>query len=113
MKYKTSKASGYATARGTRVKHSTAMEWDEWAKKRRIYPLKYSTGEDAKLMHSTGIEFDKKAKYKREEYEVDKPGGAKHPGFTYKHYKKKKNKTKSDNNKEISERSFKKIIINY
>ncbi|MBU4313558.1 MAG: hypothetical protein KJ821_02005 [Actinobacteria bacterium] len=88
MKSKTTKASGYATGRGTRVKHSTAMDWDEWARKRRIYSNKYSTGEDGQIIHSTGREFDKKVKYRRKEYENNKPGGARHPGFTYKQYKK-------------------------
>ncbi len=90
MGSKTPKISGYSTGRGTRVKHSTAMDWDEWAKKRRIYPVKYSTGEDTQIKHSTGREFDKMVQYKRKEYEEDKPGGARHPGFTYKHYKKQK-----------------------
>ncbi|MBU4314070.1 MAG: hypothetical protein KJ821_04680 [Actinobacteria bacterium] len=94
MKSKTTKASGYATGRGTRVRHSTAMDWDEWAKKRRIYPVKYSTGEDGQIIHSTGREFDKKVKYRQEENGKNKRGGAKHPGFTYKHYRKKeKNKS--------------------
>lgn len=87
MKSKTPKTSGYSTGRGTRVRHSTA-DWDEWAKKRRKYPVKYSTGEDAQIIHSTGVEFDKRSKYKRKEYEDNKPGGARHPGFTYKHYRK-------------------------
>ena len=90
MKSKKPKASGYATGRGTRVKHSTAMDWDEWAKKRRIYSVKYATGEDGQIIHSIGREFDKKAKYRRKEYEENKAGGAKHPGFTYKHYRKQK-----------------------
>ena len=85
MGSKRPKTSGYSIGRGTRVKHSTAMDWDGWAKKRRIYPIKYSTGEDGKIIHSTGVEFDKRVKYKRKEYEDNKPGGARHPGFTYKH----------------------------
>jgi len=64
------------------------MDWDEWARKRRIYSNKYSTGEDGQIIHSTGREFDKKVKYRRKEYENNKPGGARHPGFTYKQYKK-------------------------
>jgi len=65
MKSKTPKASGYSTGRGSKVKHSTAMDWDEWAKrrkKRRRYSFKYSTGEDGQIRHSTGIGFDKRAK---------------------------------------------------
>jgi len=100
MKSKTSKTSGYSTGRGTKVKHSTSMDWDEWTKKRRIYSVKYSTGEDGQIIHSTGKEFDEKVKQRREEYEANKPrpcaqgrgkpGGAKHPGFTYKHYRKRR-----------------------
>ena len=88
MKSRTSRRSGYSIGRGSRVKHSTAMEWDEWAKKRRKYSAKYSTGEDGQIIHSTGKEFDGKLKYRRKECEENKRGGAKHPGFTYKHYRK-------------------------
>ncbi|MDO9580820.1 MAG: hypothetical protein Q7J06_09700 [Bacteroidales bacterium] len=94
MKHKKPGSSRCSTGRGTRVKHSTAMDWDEWARKRRICSNKYSTGEDGQIIHSTGREFDKKVKYSQEENGKNKRGGAKHPGFTYKHYKKKeKNKS--------------------
>ena len=89
MKYKKPKFSGCSTGRGTRVKHSTSMDWDEVAEKRRIYPVKYSTGEDGRLKHSTGVEFDNKIKENQSQKLQDKPGGARHPGFTYKHYRKK------------------------
>lgn len=113
MKHKRHKTSGYSTGRGTRVKYSTAMDWDEWARKRRIYPVKHSTGEDGQIIHSTGTEFDKKAKkYKRKEYEDNKPGGARHPGFTYKHYK-KADKSQSNRDKKISPKPLKKAIIDY
>lgn len=92
MKSRTIRSSGYSTGRGTKVKHSTAMEWDEWKKKRRIYATKYSTGEDAQIIHSTGREFDM-VKYRRKEYEENKPGGARHPGFTYKQYRKHEKQT--------------------
>ena len=111
MKQKKTKALGFSTGRGTRAKHSTAMEWDEWAKKRRKYSVKYVTGEDAQMKHSTGKEFDKKAKYRREEYEANKRGGAKHPGFTYKHYR-KKDEEQSKSEKE-SPKPFKKVTIDY
>ena len=88
MKSKTPKTSGYSIGRGTRVKHSTAMDWDEWLEKRRKYSVKYSTGEDGQIIHSTGRQFDEKVKYRRKEYKENKPGGARHPGFTYKHYRK-------------------------
>lgn len=102
MKNEAPKTSGYSTGRGTRVKYSTAMDWDEWAKRRRIYPAKYSTGEDGRIIHSTGVEFDKRVKrYKRKECEDNKPGGAKHPGFTYKSYR-KVDQSQSGDGKEIS-----------
>ena len=88
------------------------MDWDGWAKKRRIYPIKYSTGEDGQIIHPTGVEFDKRVKYKRKEYEDNKPGGARHPGFTYKHYK-KADKSQSKKDKKISRKALKKVIIDY
>ena len=112
MKYKKPQTSKCSTGRGTRVKHSTSMDWDEWAEKRRKYPVKYATSEDGQIIHSTGRESDEKVKKARKEYEVNKPGGAKHPGFTYKHYK-KKDKSQSDNNKKGPRKSFKKVIIDY
>ena len=52
----------YACGRGTRLRHSTAMEWDELEKKKRGYQeLKRSTGEKSAIKHSTGTEFDWKA----------------------------------------------------
>ncbi len=113
MKSKAPKSLGYSTARGTRVKYSTGMDWDEWAKKRRIYAAKYSTGEDGQVIHSTGVEFDKRVKkYKRKEYEDNKPGGAKHPGFTYKSYK-KVDESQSGDAEENPPKPLKKIIIDY
>ena len=90
MRSRTLKTSRYSIGRGSKVKHSTAMEWDEWKKKRRIHGNKYSTGEDGQIIHSTGREFDGKVKYRRKELEQNKRGGARHPGFTYKRYRKKK-----------------------
>ena len=54
----------YACGRGTRLRHSTAMEWDELEKKKKkrgYQPIKYSTGENATIKHATGTEFDWKA----------------------------------------------------
>ena len=57
----------YSTGRGARVRHSTALEWDDLKKKKKKYdPIKHSTGEDAQIRHATGTEFDYKALYKRE-----------------------------------------------
>jgi len=52
----------YSIGRGTRVRHSTAMEWDEWKKANRKSPVRYSTSEDGRIRHSTGRAFDQKLK---------------------------------------------------
>ena len=50
-----------STGRGTRLRHSTSLEWDELMKaKRHIPPITYATGENSPLRHSTGTEFDYK-----------------------------------------------------
>ncbi|MCG2660131.1 MAG: hypothetical protein L6437_07805 [Kiritimatiellae bacterium] len=115
MKYKKTKSSGYSAGRGTRVKHSTSMEWDEVAEKSRIYPVKYSTGEDARLKHSTGMEFDNKTKENQSPKLQDQPGGARHPGFTYKHYRKQKreDREQTTDDKKVYHKSFKKVIVDY
>ncbi|MEW6674782.1 MAG: hypothetical protein AB1348_01970 [Nitrospirota bacterium] len=54
----------YSTGRGTRVRHSTAREWDELEeeKKRSGYQeLKHSTGEKPAIKHATGVQFDYRA----------------------------------------------------
>lgn len=49
----------YSTGRGTRVRHSTAMEWSEYEKKKkRRSRFKYSTGKDSSIAHSCGVLFD-------------------------------------------------------
>lgn len=51
-----------STGKGTRVRHSTGLEWDDLAKaKKRYTPLRHSTGEDSKIRHSTGTEMDYRA----------------------------------------------------
>lgn len=63
----------YSTGRGTRVRHSTALEWDDLEKQKRRYnPIKYSTGEDAHIRHATGTEFDFRALHKREQEDIKK-----------------------------------------
>ena len=48
-----------STGRGTRVRHSTGLEWDELAKAKKKYtPIKHSTGEETPIRHSTGTEMD-------------------------------------------------------
>ncbi|MFH1950350.1 MAG: hypothetical protein ABIL06_01905 [Pseudomonadota bacterium] len=48
----------YSTGRGTRIKHSTAMEWDEYEKKKRHSRVRYSTGKGTALRHSCGVLLD-------------------------------------------------------
>lgn len=87
----------YATGRGSRVKYSTSMDWDEWGKKRRRYPVKYSTGEDSRILHSTGREVDKKVMIKLLEEEM----------------KKSEEKLKKEGNKKSSYKPLKKMTIDY
>lgn len=56
----------YSTGRGAKVRHSTAMEWDDLEKAKKKYdPVKHSTGENASIKHATGTEFDYKVLSKR------------------------------------------------
>lgn len=51
-----------STGRGTRVRHSTGLEWDEMEKAKKKYtPIRHSTGEESKIRHSTGREMDWRA----------------------------------------------------
>jgi len=53
-----------SVGKGTRVKHSTGLEWDALAKAKKKYtPLRHSTGENSKIRHSTGTEMDYRALY--------------------------------------------------
>ena len=55
----------YSTGRGTRVRHSTALEWEDLEKVKKKYdPIKHATGEEASIRHATGTEFDYKYLYK-------------------------------------------------
>ncbi|MFQ5876011.1 MAG: hypothetical protein ACE5JL_19730, partial [Dehalococcoidia bacterium] len=48
-----------STGRGTRVRHSTGLEWGEMEKAKKKYPpIKHSTGEESPIRHSTGTEMD-------------------------------------------------------
>lgn len=52
----------YSTGRGTRLRHSTAMEWDEFERrKKKKSRVRYSTGENASIRHACGIELDLKS----------------------------------------------------
>jgi len=87
----------HATGRGSQFKYSTSMDWDEWKKKRRKYPVEYSTAEDSKIYHSTGREVDKKVRLKLLEEEM----------------KKREQESKKEGNKKIHLKPLKKIIIDY
>ena len=63
----------YSIGKGARVRHSTAMEWDDLEKAKKKYdPIKHSTGETASIKHATGTEFDYKLLSKR--LEENSPG---------------------------------------
>lgn len=63
----------YSIGRGTRVKHSTALEWEDLEKQKKKYdPIRHSTGEEAHIRHATGTEFDYKALYQREQEDREK-----------------------------------------
>jgi len=48
-----------STGRGTRLRHSTGLEWDDLEKAKKHYaPLRYSTGENPSVRHFTGTQFD-------------------------------------------------------
>jgi len=87
----------HATGRGSQFKYSTSMDWDEWKKKRRKYPVEYSTGEDSKILHSTGKEFDRQVRLKFLEEEM----------------KKREQESKKESDKKIPPKPFKKVTIDY
>ena len=50
--------------KGTRVRHSTGLEWDKLEKaKKKHTRIIHSTGEGSKIRHSTGMEMDFRALY--------------------------------------------------
>lgn len=87
----------YATGRGSQVRYSTSMDWDEWEKKRRRYPVRYSIGEDSRILHSTGKELDKKVRLK----------------LLKKKMKKSEQKIKKDGHKKTPPKIFKTVNIDY
>ncbi|MFQ5826294.1 MAG: hypothetical protein ACE5IA_02960 [Dehalococcoidia bacterium] len=69
-----------STGTGTRVRHSTGLEWDELKKAKKKYePLKHSTGEESKIRHSTGTEMDYRA-LRGEEEDGEEPEKRVEPG---------------------------------
>lgn len=88
----------YSTGRGTRTKHSTAMEWNDLEKKiKKRSRLKHSTGDNAAIKHACGVELDLKAEDMDDAIEAKKREIA------------EKNKEASDNFQE----SFKKVSFDY
>ncbi len=87
----------YSIGRNYRIRHSTSMDWDEWEKKRRKYPVVYSTGEDSRISHSTGKELDRRVKLKLLEKEM----------------KKSKQKIKKKRDKKSPPDTFRKVTIDY
>jgi len=87
----------YSTGRGTRCKHSTAMEWNEYEKKKRRSRVRYSTGRCAALKHFSGVLLDGEAGEQ-----------VNHPGQDFVPVKEKK-----ESKEKISETGFKKIVADY
>jgi len=57
----------YSSGKGTRMMHSTGLEWEDLKKKKKKYdPIKHSTGEGSSIKHATGTEFDYQAIYEEE-----------------------------------------------
>jgi len=68
-----------STGRGTRMKHSTGMEWDELEKAKKKYaPIKHSTSEGSSIRHSTGTEMDWRALQNESEDEEQEQKGKMH-----------------------------------
>ena len=62
----------YSTGKGTRMRHSIGLEWDDLEKKKKKYnPIKHSTGESSSIRHATGTEFDYKTLYEGENESTD------------------------------------------
>jgi len=87
----------YSTGRGTRCKHSTAMEWGEYEKKKRQSRVRYSTGRGAALRHFSGVLLDGEA--------VEQVN---HLGQDFVPVKDKR-----ESKEKISEKGFKKIVADY
>ena len=87
----------YSTGRGTRCKHSTAMEWDEYEKKKRRSRVRYSTGRGATLRHFSGVLLDGET-IEQENHSV--------PDFVPVEEKKESKKRKN-------QKDYKKIVADY
>ncbi len=121
----------YSTGRGTRLRHSTAIEWDELEKKKKkrgYHPIKFSTGGNAAIKHVTGTEFDWKALRERPEENGEIHSepileSDQYPELCHKSQGKKrqenlkdkehKKETKRTGRKEVINRSLKKMVMKY
>ncbi len=121
----------YSTGRGSRLKHSTAIEWAELekAKKKNGHrKIKHSTGEKAAVRHFTGREFDYRALIERPEENGEIHSepileGDEGLEFCHKSQGKKKHEnmknrehkqaTKRTGRKEVINRSLKKMVVRY
>ncbi len=99
----------YSTGRGTMVRHSTAMEWDEFERKiKKRSRLKHSTGENAAIRHACGIELDLKAE------EMDDAIETKKQEIREKELQEKQRLSKrSKEAVDDFEKSFKKVSFDY
>ena len=99
----------YSTGRGTRMKHSTAMEWDEFERrKKKASRVRYSTGENAAIKHACGIELDLKSE------EIDDAIEAKKQEIIEKNLlEKEKALRKNRETDDDSKKSFKKVALDY
>jgi len=88
----------YATGRGTKCKHSTAMEWDEYEKKKRKSRVRYSTGRGTALRHSSGVLLDGEM--------TEQPEQANQPGDDFLSLEEEKQK-------ETKKKDFKKVVADY
>jgi len=86
----------YSTGRQTLCKHSTAMEWDEYEKKKRRSRVRYSTGRGAAIRHFSGVLLDGETLEQE-----NQPDQAFEPAKENKEFAK------------ISAKDFKRIVANY
>ena len=99
----------YSTGRGTRTKHSTAMEWNDLEKKiKKRSRLKHSTGDNAAIKHACGVELDLKAE------DMDDAIEAKKQEIREKELQEKQRLSKrSKETVDDFEKSFKKVNFDY
>ena len=99
----------YSTGRGTRMQHSTAMEWSDFESKiKKRSRLKHSTGENAAIRHACGVELDLKAE------DMDEAIEAKKQEIIEKNLlEKEKTLRKNRETGDASTKSFKSVSLDY